>query len=151
MKLTRLPRLSLSFPLLLLGLVALPLLLEEQSNPAAGDLSAVSSSTAEEVPGESGDRGGDEQQDGDTGTPLRPHSAGSIAGEALQAGALQAELVATQFRADDSGGSLCRGNDALYPLKLNTGFSACLPGDPSSCIPAGADLVSHPVRGPPAI
>ena len=149
MKLTRFPRLSLSFPLLLLGLVALPLLLEERNSPAAGDLSAVSSSTAEEVPGESGDQGRDGQQGGDTGgepgTPLRPHFAAGIVGEALQA-----EPVATQLRADDSGGNLCRGSATPCPLKLNTGFSACAPSDLSSCIPAGADLASHPVRGPPA-
>ena len=153
MKLTRFPRLSLSFPLLLLGVVALPLLLEDRNTPAAGDLSTVSSSAtvAEEVPGESGDKGGEQQEGQDSGTPARPHAPAGIWEETLQVGVLQAEPVARQLSPGDPGSSLSWWNGALFPLELNTGFSFCTLSHSSSCIPAGAGRVNHPVRGPPAI
>ncbi len=147
MKLIRFPRLSLSFPLLLLGLVALPLLLEESSSAASGDLSTVSASV-EELPGESGQSERGQEQDRDPGAPLEPHSTGSC-GEGLQAAALQAEPVANLFRDGDSCGSLWRGSGALHLLELETGFSPCISSD-SSCLPQGAEGSLHPVRGPPA-
>ena len=153
MKLIRFPRLSLSFPLLLLGVVVLPLLLEDRNTPATGDLSTVPSSAtaAEDVPGESGDKGGEQQEGQDTGTPVRPHAAAGICEEALQVGVLQAESVARQLSPGDPGSSLSWWNGALYPLELNTGFSSCTLSYSSSCIPAGVGRVNHPVRGPPAI
>ena len=153
MKQIRFPRLSLSFPLLLLGVVALPLLLEDRNTPAAGDLSTAPSSAtaAEEMPGESGDKGGEQQEGQDTGTPVRPHAPAGICEEALQVGVLQAESVARQLSPGDPGSSLSWWNGALYPLELNTGFSSCTLSYSSSCIPAGVGRVNHPVRGPPAI
>ena len=147
------PRLSLSFPLLLLGVVLLPLLLEDRNTPAAGDLSTVSSSAtvAEEAPGESGDKGGEQQEGQDTGAPVRPHAPAGICEEALQVGVLQAEPVERQLSPGDPGSSLSWWIGALYPLELNTGFSFCTLSYSSSCIPAGVGRVNHPVRGPPAI
>ncbi|MEC7923446.1 MAG: hypothetical protein VX496_08635 [Planctomycetota bacterium] len=152
MKQIRLPRLSLSFPLLLLGLVALPLLLEDRNASAAGGQSTVSSSfaVAEEAPGECGDKGGDQQEGQDAGRPLRPHAPGLICEEVLQAGILQAEPVVNRLGAGGPGSGLSCWMGTHAPLELNTGLLPCTASDSSSCIPAGSDRVNHPVRGPPA-
>ena len=153
MKQIRLPRLSLSFPLLLLGVVVLPLLLEDRNSSAAGEQSTASSSftVAEDAPGACGDKGGDQQEGQDTGTPLGPHAPGMHCEEALQAGLLQAEPVASRLSTGGPGSSLSCWRGAHAPLELNTGLLPRSPSDSSPCIPAGSDRVNHPVRGPPAI
>lgn len=149
---TRFPRLSLSFPLLFLGIVALPLMLQERNAAGPGGLcdAACCHQDGEDASrdGAQGDQGEEDGQE--AGFPALPRDAGSCPGEAGVLVGSQPAPVAWQLRADEFDSGLPWWIECPYPLELYTGSSSSRLSGSAAGIPAAFDPAVHPPRGPPA-
>ena len=131
------PRLSLSFPLLLLGVLTLPLLLDDRSEAGLDRSQAVSESQpGGQGPVETGIPGRQEDRDEDS---VPAQLSGLDTGRAFSPQC--SERIETEFsRATEIPGSSTQAGE----LALHR------PADLRLASPASQSWKHHPVRGPPA-